>query len=229
MKKTITLFILLFFIVSFISCVTLRLENRLKKLSPAIAVWYEIHNILMETKIPRWIDDRGGREKTHFLRLPQEMQFAYMKMFWEMRMEGLREEYYTRLITANRLFDSEGKAGWKTHRGRVLILCGIPQYKRYVTIYDMAMQNRGNPDWQQPQYSNEGYVYEIWEYYQQGCLVRYIFKYSAPDTWRGDYLSLYSTGEQARLEKQCRELFAPTKNGWDLWGNILLQWVRENE
>lgn len=217
MKKTITLLILLFFIISFTSCVTFRLEKQLKKLEPTIAQWYEYHKILMETKIPRWIDERGGREKVHFLRLPPTMQLAYIKMFWKMRAEGAREEYYYRVGASNKLFNKEGKPGWKTDRGQVLLLCGFPQYITHYPIF-----NRGGKD-----SDLEGYRYEVWEYYQRGHIVRYTFKYYAPDTWRGEHSFLLDAGNQADFERQCRELLAPTEDGWDSWGSLLLAWWRE--
>jgi len=202
---------------TFCSCVTFRLERQLGKLNPAIAEWYGYHSILMETKIPKWIDERGGREKIHFLRLPQELQVAYIAIFWKIRTEGAREEYYTRIAVANRSFAGEGKPGWRTDRGQVLLLCGFPTY---IIHYPIIKQFSAD-------HNTEGYLYEVWEYYQQGYLIRYTFKYRAPNTWCRDF-SL-SQGNQANLEKQYRKLFAPTEDGWDLWGGILLQWVKENE
>jgi len=225
MKKVIVLFVLLFFIFSFTSCVTFRLENQLKKLSPAISQWYKVHSILMETKIPRWIDERGGSEKMHFLRLPQEIQLKYIQMFWEIRTEGARGEYYNRIAMANKSY-REGKPGWKTDRGKILILCGFPQYRRFITVYDLALQNRSNPNWQQPACSNEGYVYEIWTYYQRRFSTQYVFKYRSGNTWDRNYSSVISLENQTHLERECRKLFAPTEGGWEEWGNILYQWVK---
>jgi len=214
-RKTFISLILLFFVFSLISCVTLRLENRLKKLSPAISQWYEVHSVLMETKIPKWIDERGGREKVHFLRLPQTMQLAYIKMFWKMRAEGTKDEYYYRIGVSNKLFNDEGKLGWKTDRGQVLLLCGVPQY---ITHHPIFARNRAG-------HSPRGYLYEVWEYYQQGYLVQYTFKYHTPNVWRREY-TLSQIG-QASFERQCRKLFAPTEDGWDSWGSLLLAWWRE--
>ena len=100
MKKLVYLIALVSLCFLFSSCVTLRLERRLEKITPVIANWYEHHSVLMQTKIPKWIDERGGREKVHFLRLPQELQVAYIAIFWKIRTEGAREEYYTRMAAA---------------------------------------------------------------------------------------------------------------------------------
>jgi len=227
MRKKIILSLTLFLFI-FSSCVTLNLEKQLKKLNPTIGGWYELHEVLMESKVPQWIDERGKSEKMHFLRLPQKMQLRYIQMFWEIRTEGIGEEYYNRIAMANRSY-REGKPGWKTDRGKVLILCGFPQYRRYITIYDLALRNQSNPNWQQPAYSNEGYVYETWTYYQQGCPTQYVFKYRSGNTWDRNYSSVINLGNQTRFERECRKLFAPTEEGWDLWGGILLQWVREND
>lgn len=213
-KKTIIALTLLFFIITLTSCVTFRLEKQLKKLSPALAEWYEIHSILMETKVPRWIDDRGGKEKVHFLRLPQQMQLAYTTIFWKIRHEGAREEFYNRVAVANKSFSGEGRAGWKTDRGQVLLLCGFPQYLAH---YPLISEKRAD-------HSFEGYLYQVWEYYQQGHLVRYVFKYSDPDTWRRDFT--INRGLQSNFEIRCKELFAPTEDGWDLWGSLLFEWWR---
>jgi len=210
---------LIFLCFLFSSCVTLRLEKQLKKLNPAIAEWYSYHSILMETKIPKWIDERGGGEKVHFLRLPQKLQVAYVTIFWKIRTEGAREEYYNRIAAANRSFSGEGKPGWRTDRGRVLLLCGFPTY---VTHYPII--NRGGKG-----SDVEGHRYEIWEYYQRGYLIQYAFKYHTPNSWRREFFSLMDGGAKNNFEKRCRELFAPTEDGWDLWGSILLQWVKENE
>lgn len=219
MRKIITLLILLFFIASLTSCVTFKLEKQLRKLNPTIANWYEVHSILMETKIPKWIDERGGSEKKHFLRLPQEMQLKYMTMFWRIRDEGLWGEYNARVMTANDSFSGEGKSGWRTDRGKVLLLCGFPQHISHSPIIGQTGLAT----------NTEGYLYEIWEYYQRGQLIRYVFKYHAPNTWRREWISLFSMSGQSEFEERCRKRLAPSEEGWDLWGSVLLQWVRANE
>ena len=219
MKRLVYLIPLIFLCFLFSSCITFRLEKQLRKLNPAIAEWYEYHSILMGMKIPKWIDERGGREKVHFLRLPQELQVAYIGMFWKMRIEGTKEEYYNRIAVANRSFSKEGRPGWRTDRGQVLLLCGFPIH---ITHYPII--NRGGKG-----LDIEGHRYEIWEYYQRGQLIRYAFKYHVPNAWRREFSISSDTRGEGSFEKQCQKLFAPTEDGWDLWGGILLQWVKENE
>jgi len=219
MKRLVYLTPLIFLCFLFSSCATFHLEKRLKKLNPVIAEWYSYHSILMGMKIPKWIDERGGREKVHFLRLPQKLQVAYIGIFWKIRTEGAREEYYNRMAVANGSFTGEGKPGWRTDRGQVLLLCGFPTYIIHYPIVGQGGEG-----------SNiEGHRYEIWEYYQRGRLIRYAFKYQVPNEWRREFFISFNMGGQNDFEKQCQKLFAPTEDGWDLWGGVLLQWVKENE
>jgi len=180
MRKLVYLTLLIFLCFLFSSCVTFRLEKRLRKLNPAIAEWYEYQKI---------------------------------------RTEGAREEYYSRIAVANNSFSGEGKQGWRTDRGQVLLLCGFPQN---IIHYPIVGRTDGN-------HSTEGYLYEVWEYYQQGYLTQYTFKYHTPNTWRRQFSSLFSTAGQGDFERRCRKLFAPTEDGWDLWGGVLLRWVKEDE
>jgi len=77
-----------------------------------------------------------SEERRTFLRLPPSEREAFIKEFWakrdpdpETEINEYREEYFSRIDQANRLFRGEGTPGWLTDRGRIYILFG-PPYSR---------------------------------------------------------------------------------------------------
>jgi GWxTD domain-containing protein len=100
-------------------CRLLRLEA---KLSPADADFFD--------KV-RYIITR--EERKIFLELPDAEKAGYIEEFWKRRdpdptteENEYRDEYYRRIEQANKLFHGEGRAGWLTDRGRILVLFGPP-------------------------------------------------------------------------------------------------------
>jgi GWxTD domain-containing protein len=72
-------------------------------------------------------------EEKIFLELPASQRDAFIAEFWKRRdpdpysaENEFRDEYFSRLETADRLFAGEGKPGWLTDRGRIHILFGPP-------------------------------------------------------------------------------------------------------
>lgn len=72
-------------------------------------------------------------ESEAFLRLPAGERDAFIRDFWQRRdpdpeteRNEFREEYMSRVETANKLFRSGGKEGFIQDRGRILILLGPP-------------------------------------------------------------------------------------------------------
>ena len=88
-------------ITSLYSCVTYNLE---KKLNTKLREWYSIHSILMQTRLPN-----GQIEAVYFLHLPENMQIAYIRMFWKIRFTLLDQdkEFEARVGWANRIFGGE--------------------------------------------------------------------------------------------------------------------------
>jgi len=72
-------------------------------------------------------------ERKIFLRLPPSERQAFIEEFWakrdlnpETEENEYKEEYFSRIEDANRLFRGEGTPGWLTDRGRIYILFGPP-------------------------------------------------------------------------------------------------------
>jgi GWxTD domain-containing protein len=73
------------------------------------------------------------QERKVFLELPEAGKPAFIEEFWRRRdpypdneENEFREQYEERVQEAARLFRNEGKPGWLTDRGRILILFGPP-------------------------------------------------------------------------------------------------------
>jgi len=73
-------------------------------------------------------------EKKVFLSLPNEIERGkFIAKFWEKRdpvpetpENEFKIAYYKRIALANKLFETSGLAGWRTDRGKILILLGTP-------------------------------------------------------------------------------------------------------
>jgi len=200
-----------------VSCATWKLE---RKLDNTIKDWYGLHWVLMQEKVPYWIEEGQPSERMHFLRLPLEMQREYIKIFWKIRREGARECFYGRVEYANRAFTGEGRDGWKTDRGRVFILCGMPTY---IEWYQDGQRTIA------PGMADSSY-FQVWTYYDYayGYAV-YVFECHMPETWRISYSSLRMSSSHQYVESYWKRLFAVTDDGWDLWGSILLDWVKSKK
>jgi len=213
-----------------VSCSTLLLERHLDK---GIKDWYEMHSVLMETKIPCYMNveywDENGvafysekqiSERKYFLRLSPELQKKYISMFWKMRWEGLEEIFYERVDYANVAFGKEGKIGWRTDRGRVLLLCGPPQHVTAYTSFDMSLPDTGD---------TSGDCLQIWTYLQGSHYVEYYFYWEPPNQWR-DYMGsrgLSMMSYRREYEDHCKEIFKPTENGWMMWYGIMREYGKE--
>jgi len=73
-------------------------------------------------------------EKRVFLTLPNETERGkFITQFWQKRdpipetpENEFKIAYYKRIALANKLFEASGLAGWRTDRGKILILLGTP-------------------------------------------------------------------------------------------------------
>ena len=193
------------------------LRSYKKRLPADLKDWYYDHKMLMQSKVPTWIDARYKRaitEEKHFLTLPSlELQYKYKSIFWKIRYEGLEGAWYERKEIANRSFD-EGKPGWKTDRGYVFMRFGSPQFANYYR--DRSTGRAGDIIT-----SVEGGAFLIWEYYIRGGIVRYVFKFRPPNAWRFHYGSLYGMTGQRRHHDLFVKIWGPTPEGWMLWASIL--------
>ena len=74
-----------------------------------------------------------SQERKVFLSLPEAEREAFREEFWQKRdpdpmtaENELKVEYFGRLERANELFFGEGREGYLTDRGRILVLYGLP-------------------------------------------------------------------------------------------------------
>ncbi len=75
-------------------------------------------------------------ERKEFLALPDSEKAEFIERFWKLRdpdprteENEFKDEYLQRVSTAGRLFFGEGRPGWLTDRGRILILFGPPDQR----------------------------------------------------------------------------------------------------
>ena len=87
-----------------------------------------------------------SQERKTFLKLPSSERKAFIEEFWKKRdptpdteENEYKNEYFSRIEDANRLFSDAGGNGWLEDRGRVYILLGPPEqritYPRGKTFY----------------------------------------------------------------------------------------------
>jgi len=95
--KKIAILLLFLFSASFTIGQTCATE---KELPPDIKAWFEIHQVLMQNKVPEIKED--WTEADVFLAIHPEMQRTYRFLFWELREPGLKE-----VFEANLLYDAE--------------------------------------------------------------------------------------------------------------------------
>ncbi|MDI6698596.1 MAG: GWxTD domain-containing protein [Candidatus Saccharicenans sp.] len=138
-KKRFIFFLLPVLSLLLTSCLTSRLERKLK---PADQDWLsEVRYIITP------------EERKIFLELPESEREKFKEDFWARRdpdpdteINEFKDEYYQRLNRANQMFMGEGRPGWLTDRGRIYILFGPPT-ERYT--YPMEAS---------------GYCREVWYY-----------------------------------------------------------------
>lgn len=185
-------------------------SGRVSKLPEDIKTWYKLHSILMEAKVPGWIVEGNYSEKKCFLRIPEQAQRLYARLFWEVRREGLADVFYRRVAVARQWYVDE-----TTDMGYAVVLLGLPMDIRYIQNYRYQEKN-----------NTEGYQYQIWYYYHQSLMVSITFEWHLTE-WR---LALHNIGGMSnynRLAKKNLKAFEPTEEGWDLIGSWVLSWVKE--
>jgi len=181
------------------------------------ADWYVLHEPLMMTKVPKWIDARNLTEREHFLRLPAELQKKYIQMFWEMRSPGLADEFYERVAYAQSAF-GHFENPWRSPMGRVFLLLGAPMsinyYRHGVLTMGDSMPEPGD--------------YQVWMYISWGAgTAYYVFIYLGAD-WKVDMTGIRQMGDQRHVEENAKMMFAPNAEGWDLWADTLYAYLQSH-
>jgi GWxTD domain-containing protein len=203
------------------SCATYRLECRLPK---DIKSWYEVHACIMMTHLPGWIDAKKSTEVSFFLRLPNSLKREYMKIFWEIRPEGARETFYSQLEMANAVCRDESRsAGWRTDRGRLILIAGLPDYiEPYMfddTSGNFVLYTPGEEEWGNPYTDdNRPRYYQTWKYWQYleggflNQMVEFTFCYAGINHWR--LVLSVDSAQRHFLDYRIARL-SPDENGWD--------------
>ncbi|MDD8030902.1 MAG: GWxTD domain-containing protein [Acidobacteriota bacterium] len=107
---------------SFNSCYIINEKKQERNLRPEDTEWLsEVRYIIT------------SQERKIFSELPEAEREQFKKDFWVRRdpdpyteENEYKEEYYSRIEQANKMFFSEGRPGWLTDRGRIFILFGPP-------------------------------------------------------------------------------------------------------
>jgi len=192
------------------SCATVRLERRLDN---DTRVWFRVHEILMQTDVPRFITDgQKVSEASYFLQLPKDLQTRYREMFWQIREKQAREYFEGRL---EYLRKHQGELGKNSAEYRLILLCGLPDH---IQLY--------GPNWEYlgPASVREDKAYDqtiaMWTYYWESNQCNYAFR-SSGGHWVPEALSATEVNNCFRFEQWCRVFFAPTWNGWDEWKKII--------
>jgi len=120
-----------------------------------------------------------SKEKRAYRKLTIEGKKEFLHTFWMEQDQDpftvaneYKQEYYQRLHFANVRFTSGLKAGWKTDRGRVLLLYGYPD------------------DLQQYPFESRGNAYIVWRYFELQGDVEFIF---IDESGYGDFRLKHST------------------------------------
>lgn len=140
----------------------------------------------MHFQYARYIATRA--EEKAYKKLNVEGKRTYLKNFWKKRdtdpstpENEFKEEYYNRIRLANQRFSSPSKEGWRTDRGRVLILYGPPD------------------DTQRNPFGSGTKPYEIWIYHKIEGGVEFIF---IDESGYGDYKLVHSTAINEMHDEQ---------------------------
>lgn len=199
----------LFVVFCLCACMTISLE---KKLPKEIRNWYDLHSVYMDTQVPKEIDAKKPTEKMYFLRMTDQQRRKYINLFWEIREIGAKEEFQLRYRIAQAVF-KEGRQGWQTDRGWLMLLCGQPDYVEYRDENGQPYME-GNEEWTN---LGEGErCFQIWRYWTpRGTdLIDFVFEWKITGTWE---LRPYYDGRLINFINYWKWRMAPVDEGWELW------------
>jgi GWxTD domain-containing protein len=190
-------------------CVSMRLENNLP---PKIRAFYDEHYFIMEYKVPADIDRKCPTEREYFLKLSPTLQEKYIELFWKIREIGMKEEYDLRLEVANKWFKGEGMDGYKTDRGRIMLICGQPDHEFW--YLDDELYLGGGEEWIDLTQHKITLVWKYWWGSGLASLIELWFYYDNNRRWK--FIE--------PMDKEIQDFMyywrwrtAPTKDGWRLW------------
>ena len=104
----------------------------------------------LEFEQARYLASR--EEKSVFSQLDKEGKMRFLHEFWKRRDEHpdtpaneFRNTYFQRLALVNERFSSQFKPGWKSDRGRIILVYGLPSE---IERYPSSMGNKPYEKWQ---------------------------------------------------------------------------------
>jgi GWxTD domain-containing protein len=180
----------------------------------------------MQLPVPKDIDKKQPIEAHYFLKLTPRLQKLYIENFWQMREVTAKEEFVRRIQIANYWFKDEGILGWRTWRGRLLLMMGQPDY---IEFRDKTGRTylEGQEQWE----SEKTQFFQIWRYWNPrgffGDLVDFVFQMQPDGRWMlrdvfNDFLHLKT------FERKQQEM-APTDDGWAIWKSHITQVYKPQE
>jgi GWxTD domain-containing protein len=202
-------------LVLFSGCVTYRLERALPK---DIREWYDLHQNIMLYPVPDYISPKKMTEARYFLGLSPELQRKYTKLFWTIRWVEAESMFKTTVKLANIAFRGEGVDGWRTERGRMLLMLGQPddifQYKK-VRGQDFSRAEpsfEGEEEWDGFSQHYQNWVYRYGRGFFQNQAV-FTFEYNTQQR-RWIYPSIWRT-EQLQCREYYQHFMSPIE--WEPW------------
>lgn len=153
----------------------------------------------VEFEYARYIAQKEERDT--FKRLNLEGKRKYIKEFWSRRDQTpgtpeneYKRDYLTRVQHANQHYKGNFREGWRTDRGRVMLIYGRPDE---IERFPFSNQNRS---------------YEVWHFYQVQGGVDFVF---VDKREMGDYELVHSTARGELYDPDWTRWIDPNSSGSD--------------
>jgi GWxTD domain-containing protein len=190
------------------ACAIYHLEQSLPK---DIREFYELHRNVMLYPVPEYVSPKKMIEAHYFLRLPTAQQRAYMKIFWDIRFLDAKANFALRVKLAKSAFRGEGRDGWRTDRGILMLQCGQPDYIDFEDSTGQLCLDDTH-EWSTEQ------IRQTWSYWAGSGLthmIKFTFVWVYRDrTWR--FEGVHGLDQIDFIQYQ-QNLMAPTDDGWASW------------
>jgi GWxTD domain-containing protein len=192
-KTTALSFILLFLLLSLISCGI--------GLMPSKDAWYAQHYFIMQ-----------DFEREAYKGLSPAAKLEFQNLFWEARSAESKKEFDKRIAFIAKAFKKENaRQPWNTDKGRIYLLNGDPNQIDYRQNTDWAMRVRegagisGSTDDRTGE-DIQANTAEVWIYRYDKYIVNYVFTFKSPNQWHLDQTSFSGNRYYGALETQSREI-----------------------
>jgi GWxTD domain-containing protein len=149
------------------------------QMSPSKDPWYAQHYYIMQ-----------DFEQQAYKSLSSAAKLEFPKLFWEARVPQSKQEFDNRMAVINETFKKENsRQPWNTDRARVYLLNGKPDQVEYkqndnwpMGIKEQAGGGAAGVDDRSGEDVSANQA-EEWTFRYKGFLVKYIFRFSRPNSW----------------------------------------------